>query len=552
MLVTRLLIIGALFASTAASAAQLNYGKYFGTIQMDGLPDAIAVSLDAFVTQVKDPTVYPALDVIVRANLGGFSSSEYVGYDFHDPVFNFEKGILQLSDSRADLTATLAIKNTDTETILEGPVLHRLTNARGKMRVVMELDDSSPPALPPGHLASTLKGEYQGQCGTDSADLQVETARGLGATASGNALTGYSITGRMGYSNGPLCHPDNTNQYCGLYVYSTGTYSPFKGRLTMQGPLGTLDCTKVGDSLQCNVFGYDKSGACKLKKKSEAPAAPVQIPSSIFLAVPAEQMNALPDPAPPGNDALVSALDGDFYGFLHFENRDLYQLMEMNVSASTSTENPHVQNQVNVAPTILLRAGSSWDSTPLLSLAYPQRVFFLSDGFAFEANDSVDYYAVIGQWRAGYIAGVLYSRSFGRVGTFELGKGPRPVIPAGMNMLSDPSGIFRGPKDAPEPWKDHWSISIEIPNLAPEPDQTGVPLRGGYNGPGQMSLFEASSLDLNTGELGFLIKQDKGSRLVTGELIPGGKLKLTWPVGPALGAPMSGYGTYTYEPKARQ
>lgn len=34
-------------------------------------------------------------------------------------------------------------------------------------------------------------------------------------------------------------------------------------------------------------------------------------------------------------------------------------------------------------------------------------------------------------------------------------------------------------------------------------------------------------------------------------MIPGGKMRLVWPVGPALGAPMGGYGAYTYEPKAR-
>lgn len=545
------LILPALLALGAGSAdgAQLSYGKYFGTIQMDGQPEAIAVSLDAFVTQIKDAAVYPALEVIVRTNLGGYSGSEYVGYEFYDPTFNFEKGILQLSDPKDDLTATLQVTNTDTETILEGPILHRLSNSKGKMRVVMELDDSIPPAMPQAPLVSMLKGEYQGLCGKDPADLQIETARGLGASAPGNALTGYSITGRMGYSNGPLCAPDKTNRYCGLYVYNTGTYSPFKNRLTMQGALGTIDCSKIGDTLQCNVFGYDKNGACRLIKKSEAPTAPVQIPASIFLDVPADQMQPLPDPAPPGNEGLVAALDGDFYGFLHFENRDVYQLMEMSVVASTSTENPHIQNQVNVAPTILLRAGSSWDSTPLLSMVYPQRVFWLTDGFAFEA-DGVDYYAVIGQWRKGYVAGVFYSRSFGRVGTFELQKGSRPALPDGMNLISDPTGYYNGPKDAPDPYKNSWSISIEIPNLVPGPGQTGVPLMGRYNGPGTMTMFAASSLDLNTGSLGFLVQKPYGDRLVTGEMISGGRLRLTWPNGPALGAPMSGYGAFTYEPKA--
>jgi hypothetical protein len=549
--IASILAVLLLSGASTAQAAQLNYGKYFGTIQMDGQPDAIAVSVDAFVTQIKDPTVYPALEVIVRANLGGFSSSEYIGYDYYDPTFNFEQSILQLSDSKNDLVATLTVTNTDSETILEGPVLHRLTNSKGKMRVVMELDDSLAPSMPTNPLVPTLKGEYEGKCGNDPADLQIETGRGLGAAMPGNALTGYSITGRIGFSNGPLCAPDKTNRYCGTYVFSTGTYSPFRDRLTMQGKLGTIDCSKAADLLTCSVVGFERSAKCTLAKKAESPTAPAQNPAAIFLDVPDSLKAPLPDPIPPGNDDLVNALGGDFYGFLHFENRDVYLRMEMSVVAATSTENPHIQNQVTVAPTMLLRLGPTDDATPALSLVFPQRVFWLNQGFAFKA-DGADFFAVIDQWKLGYLSGVLYSHSYGRVGTFELRKGDRPANPRGMALVTDPTGTFRGPIDAPDPFKNLWAISIEIPNQTPGPDQTGVPLLGRYNGPGQMTMFDASSFDLNSGSFAFLLKKDNGDRLVTGEMIQGGKMRLVWPVGPALGAPMGGYGAYIYEPKANR
>lgn len=180
---------------SSAHADSMTYGKYFGTIQMEGQPEALAVSLDAFVTQINDPTVYPAMDVVLRVNLGGFLSSEYVGYNYYDPTFNFEKGILQLNDPKEDLTATLRVTTTDSETILEGPVTHRLTNAKGKMRVSLKLFGGLP-VMPAEPLQSVLKGEYFGKCGKDQADLQIETGRGLGANAPGNALQGYSITGR--------------------------------------------------------------------------------------------------------------------------------------------------------------------------------------------------------------------------------------------------------------------------------------------------------------------------------------------------------------------
>jgi hypothetical protein len=546
-----LFVVTLVSVAVPAYAAQLTNGRYFGLIQMDGQTESIAVSLDAFIVQVKDPTVYPALEVLVRANLGGFNSSEYVGFDYYDPTFNFEKSILQLSDSKNDLTATLTVTNTDTETILEGPVLHRLTNTKGKMRVVLELDDSAQPTLPTAPLVTTLKGEYEGKCGKDAADLQIETARGMGANAPGNALKGYAITGRFGYTNGPLCAPDKTNKYCGTYVFSAGTFSPFKNRLTMQGLLGTLACSKSGNTLECNVFEGDRTGKCTLAKKAESPTPPVQIPASLFLDVPDSQRAPLPNPAPPGNDALVEALGGDFTGFLHFENRDIYQYVEMNVIAASSTENQHVQNQITVAPTFALSLGSVKDSSLALSLVFPQRVFWLNEGFAFEAEGN-DYFAVIGEWKIGYVSGVLYSHSYGRVGTFELRKGERATAPKGMALIGDPTGYYVGPQNSPAPNRGLMTISIEIPNQIPGPEQTGIPLLGRYNGPGVMTMFDASSLDLNTGTLSFLLKKPYGDRLITGEMMPNGKLRLVWPVGPALGAPMSGYGAYLYEPKARQ
>lgn len=529
-------------------AAQLSYGKYFGTIQMNGRPEVIAVSLDAFITQITDPTVYPALTVVVRANLGGYQSSEYIGYYFYDPTFNFEKSILQLSDPKNDLSATLQVTNTDSQTILEGPVTYRPTNSQGTLRVVMNLDDQASLKLQKDQapFLSTLKGEYFGKCGSDLADLQIETGRGLGDNTPGNTFTGYTITGRLGFTNGPLCGRGN-GKYCGLYTFSSGTYSPFSNKLTMQGPLGTIECTRANDDLTCLARGYDKGGNCQLAKKSSSATAPVQIPAGIFLDVPSQQKSPLPDPLPPGNDDLLAALNGDFYGFLHYENRDTYQLLEMSVNATTSTENPHVPNQVMIAPTVSLRLGSSWDSTPIFSALFEQRVFYMNQGFALQSGDN-DNFVVIGNWRKGYLSGVWYSRSYGRVGTFEMMKGTRPSVPANMAVIPNPIGQFQGPLDAPAPGKNLYSVEIEAPNQASGSQQGAVSLVGRYRGPGMSSLFDASAIDLNTGSLSFLLKEEtgKGSRLITGEMISDKTIKLQWPAGPALGAPMTGYGEFTY------
>jgi len=543
------LLLFALFAAKPAHAAQLTYGKYFGTLQMDGQPEAIAVSMDAFITQINGPTVYPVLEVIVRANLGGYFSSEYVSYDFYDPTYNFERGILSLNDAKNDLSGNLTITNSEAETVLEGPVIHRLSNTKGKMRLVMKLDDSQPLSsldlkLP---LVTILKGEYRGTCGRDEALLQIETGRGLGASAPGNALKDYSLTGRLGFKNGPICGTDKSKSFCGLYSYSTGTYSPFSNHITLQGPLGTLDCTKQEDSLQCKAFGYDKKGNCSFSKAPTPSTLPAQASSGFFLDIPASEMKPLPVPNPPFNESLVEALGGDFYGFLHHENRDVYQLIEMGILASTSTENQHIENQVTVNPTMQLRLGSSWNDGPGLTLVFPERIFGQTQGFAFQSGDD-DFFAVIGDWRAGYLSGVLYSRSYGRVGTFELQKGKRPPLIAGMKLLDSPRGDYRGPVDAPPKLKNVYSVSVEVPNQVSGAKKGEVPLLGSFRGPGAMTMFDASSLDLNTGALSFMILKNPGDRIVAGQM-NGDQMHLLWPVAPALGAPMGGYQNFTYQPK---
>lgn len=552
MFIRKMGIVGAgilfLFATTAF-CQQLNYGKYFGTIQMAGRSEVIAVSLDAFIVQINDPTVYPELNVIVRVNLGGYSSSEYVGYNFYDPTFDFERGILQLNDAKNELTATLKVTNTDSQTILEGPVSYRPTNSKGTMRVVMNLDDSISQHQPKNSAAylSVLAGEYLGACGGHATDLQIETARVLGDATPGNALSGYSITGRLGFTGGPLCVGTDTG-YCNSYPFSKGIYNLYGNHLTLQGPLATLDCDRSVDNLSCTLKGHGQPQTCKLGKKPASVTGPIQIPAGIFINVSPDQKKPLPNPLPPGNDELIAALNGEFYGFLHYENRDLYQLMQMSIVASTSTENPHVQNQVMVEPTVSLRLGSSWESTPVYTTLFPQRVFYLNQGFAFQANDNENM-AVITSWRAGWVNGVWYSRSYGRVGTFELIKGSTPQAPSKMVVFPDFVGSFIGPSDAPAALKNLWSIEIEAPNQTAAPKQEAAQLLGRYQLNNQISsvqLFDAATLDLNTGALGFLAKKEAGDRLITGQVISDRQIKLLWPVGPALGAPMGNYQAYTY------
>jgi hypothetical protein len=241
-------------------------------------------------------------------------------------------------------------------------------------------------------------------------------------------------------------------------------------------------------------------------------------------------------------------LSGDFYGYLHYENRDFYQLVQMNIVASTSTSNPHIQNQVLIAPTVSLFLGSSWDTSSIISTRFAQRVFYLNPGFALSSNDS-DNIAVIGDWRLGYLSGVWYSRTYGRIGTFELQKGVIPSVPSQMHLVANSSGEFKGPIDGPSSLRNRWWIQLNAFGQVTRPRQSTMSLLGQYrlqDGRGVITSFDAGSLDLNSGQLNFLIRNNSGDRLVTGNFITEQTLGLLWPVGPGFAAPMSNHSSFTY------
>lgn len=544
-----------LFLTGSALAARLNYGKYFGSIRMDRSPRELAVSLDAFVTQEGDPTVFPELNIILRVNLGGYFSSEYITYSFYDPTYDFEKGTLQLDDPRNDLSATLQVKNEASGTILEGPVTYRPTNAQGRIRVV--LNAVGPPSVAntvgAGPLLPVLSGEYEGHCASVPASLELETGRGLARETRDNALTGYKITGRLGFSDPEVCGDGGigipTGRYCNLYPFSDGLDFLYDHHLLLFGPLATLDCDQEGDQLSCILEGVGKPGKCLLSKRPSAATPPAQIPPSVLLRVPSDQMKPLPDPNPPLNSGLTEALNGDFYGYLHFESLDRYQLISMNVIATTSAENPHVQNQVYIAPSVSRYLGSSWRSDSAFSTRFAQRVFYLNPGFALTAPGNNDL-LVITSWMQGYLSGVWYSRSYGRVGTFELRKGARPPVPRGMPLVRDFSGEFEGPLDGPVWAHNLWWLEFTVPGQIAQPGQSVQRVIGQYRLRGEQSpvrSFDQASFDFNSGALRFLIRDPKGDRIVSGRAETDDPIELQWPVGPGMGAPLEAYRLLKYQ-----
>jgi hypothetical protein len=107
------------------------------------------------------------------------------------------------------------------------------------------------------------------------------------------------------------------------------------------------------------------------------------------------------------------------------------------------TDNPHNPEQPFVASSLALSFGS-WDSAEFLSTRFQRRPFLTTFPHFVLSGDG-DTFLQLTHWRAGFIDGVLFSRTFGRVGTVELIRNERPTAPAAMPIVAPVGAGYRGP-----------------------------------------------------------------------------------------------------------
>ncbi len=537
--------------ATAFGAPQFMYGKYFGFIQMEGGASSIATALDAYVVQnaVAPPNEeFPALNVTLRTGLGGYLTAEYQTLTYETISYNFEKGILYLDDPLLDLTATLQVSNTEEAVILEGPVVYRPTLKHGRMRLEMVLDNRGPnrSVLP---LLPTLAGEYPGRCGNRAAVLQIETGREASMDrVSKTGLSDYVVTGRLGYESDPLCM--DMPIPCAVRFFSSADYRFFEGKLLLQGPRASMACTVNSETLTCTHTMLGQTEDCIFKKAPRQSTPPTNFSRRFYMKTTPEQKKPLPEPHPPGNEALADALTGDYYGFLHHENRDEYQLVRLNVVATSSSPNPHIPNRVYINASLSFVLGSTWESPSMFGQVFTRRVFSTAPNLALRAPNT-DGFLVIDRegWRKEYLFGTWYSRGYGRVGTIEFIKGKIPEVPAQISTLVSIDGQFQGPTDREPEMNLYWLLKLIVPGQVPRVERNTVAVQGEYdNLKGLLSggAFENGSFDMYTGMLS-LTRVAEEPTLISGRVLSKDQLSLIWPVRPSLGVLMLDYGAHSYQ-----
>lgn len=514
-------------------------GRYYGYIKVDGRAEKLAVQADFFLESPEDFTQYPRLEAVLKLSLGGYHSTEYTSFVYRNIRYNEEDGALSLDEPSSDLVISAKSHEMDGQVHLFGKFWSRSSAAGGVLNMTLESDEPGDDSQMPDPnaklaFAPLLDGQYNGSCEDQkSAVLQIQTVRGLRKRDSGDGkdFFDYEVIARIG-------HPSPRGSalpWSSVGNFSDGSYDPFRGKLVFTGPsTTTIQCSRLLNKLSCTHRQMEATVKCEFARKAQAIGEPKTAPREFHVNASDDQMQELPAAGTVSDETLAELLEGDYAGYLHQEARNLYQPMVLHVASSISTENPHNPNKVFVSGTSVLYFGRP-EGEQFFSQRYEPRSFYIRPGFALNAPGT-DSFLMIEEWKKGYIRGIWYSQSYGRVGTVELIKGPMPALAPEAKLIPPWQGEFNRTVTAGGISGRQW-FSIVSPNQPAERLTNTLQFTGSFQVMVKVTPIEPidrGSFDPYTGVLGwaFSNRERGGLSAVSGSVANDGTLMLFWPPTP--------------------
>lgn len=538
--------LSAVAAPERKPGAPMKLGKWVGYLKPEGSADAIALTMDSFLVQPDNKKEFPRLNMLFKLGLGGYFGPEYETEIFEVTENDYYEGVLTLDHPHNEMVITASVYATP-RTQMEGQVFFHSTPISATFFLEYQTDEpGGAPAKPPV-LAPSLAGQYEGSCGSERAVLQIETAKGVTelVPALATGLNHYKITGALGMENGECSqvNADGRPVWCVDHGFSSAIYDFLQGKLYLSGMQQTEECTRNRDEFTCLMRVVVKDPEKKTRvaqtcrfRKTQSGTTAFKMSRRRFHVVPTEeQKKPLPKSQFPASKALVAAARGSFFGYLHHEQLDRYQPIRLNVIASASTDNLHIENNVFVSVTSVMYFGRGL-SSDFWAQQFDRRVLYLVPGYTLGSGQS-DAFLQITQWTQGFISGVWYSDGFGRVGTFEVVKGSElPPLSSEARMIEGITGRYRGPEERSQGGREYWDSRLLVPRQARSRDKGYVLFQGNYNlfAGGHAWATEKimqGSYDVYTGALAWLTENNAGgeSKLVTGFIDGTDGLKLFWP-----------------------
>jgi hypothetical protein len=400
---------------------------------------------------------------------GGPASQESIVYYFDRVLYSFERQTMQLVDPGQDLTVSLAVHGEH----MVGTVRSSLGRTTGKIEFQflspddeaaapsheehgghegqgeheghaghgagMPLGGEFPKSAPNVPWLASLNGDWTGNCGKTKQLLQVRTGVGGGAL-------GWSLGATLGRFE-KACSLDQAADLCWQATFATGAWNPFQAtgqNLRWAGPRQPMACRLTAESATCDRAGE----RCEFVRPAAAEPKAKFYRREHHLPM---QHAALPD-VPEAED-----LRGEFWGLLHHEGTDRYQLVELNVESFYDTENPHKGVEtLNVSAEATVYFGAHRGGDRIVARFQPRPFANTFPDFAFDGPG--DTQLRVTSWHKGMLHGVWYSKSFGRVGTIELVRGDWPAVVPSLAYVPGISGAYVGKR---------WNLTLRtVPSVA--------------------------------------------------------------------------------------
>lgn len=418
MKVTTLLFFVILTVASFSFSAEESpvVGTYKGIIRNETLKRDQRADLDLIFDRKNGNELQ--ISAVLKLHFGAESHGEYVSYVFDDVRYNVLTGSLVFDQADQELTILVSsFKNGHMEGQIRAPFL-------GLSNISLILDRKEKVAVK-YPIIREISGVYRSKNGSV---LQLQAYRSPDEKSEGGSspFGENEIRGHLGRINANLG---------GLIVdsvFTQSSYDFYRGTLSLFGNLDPLVCKVDLTELNCDGEVFSRASVIV----AEEPERPLSF------------WQTTNEPSP---SDLPAPLSGQYWGYVHNEARDQYQLAGINiVSIPTAAEG------TKLSAVATLHFGEIGTTESLIYKYEPRNFPLLSTQFVLKRNEN-DAIIQISYFKDGIIRGVWYSRCFGRVGTFEFRKENLRPLPSGKQLLPSLSGTRNA---------DFWQVRL---NIAPRP-----------------------------------------------------------------------------------
>lgn len=333
---------------------------------------------------------------ILKLRFGDEAKGEYVSYVFDNARYNVLTGAMAFDQADQGLTiVSTLVKGARLEGKVRAPLI-------GDQEVSLILDREAT-VTPEYPLLREMTGIYQSESGV----LELQAFRSPSEKQDGGSspFGENEIRGHLARVRGDLGGKVVDS------VFTETSYDFFKGRLELLGNLEPLSCRVGVNELTCDGEVFKRVEPERVESRGEPRRAGIP-----------ETGAGIPKPAP---------VSGQYWGYVHNELLDQYNLAGLNIVSLFSTET----QQLELSALGSLHFGDR-EGVEAIAYKFEAKQFpLLLSQYVLKGKTS-EAILKITSWDKGSIQGVWYSRCFGRVGTFQLTKDRLTALPPGSRLLA--------------------------------------------------------------------------------------------------------------------